>query len=507
MKRTTSYFLVNAVFTGAVLLGYALNNPVEVHPLYVILLFALCTTPIMEARTVNGPYGLLCLFSADFFLMYGALDFQHLLLGSDGPDATDSAGGTAGIAYAIDGALTSTELVILAGGALAQLGYRLACRTLAPVRHGVPPKDWPERTLVLVGIGLWIVCTRLAWQFSVHIIAEPGSEAVRRGLESLGGLETDIYILARMAQPLSILILAYAQCRYRRPYMVPLVIGAVLFQLFFGFVIDFKSEALVGGVLVVLTNLLVNNRVPKAWVALMLVIVVVGFPLLQANRVVRSEQGANSTTASENVEQIFKQVLAASKRVNSGNERAQTALERLTLKGNVDLIVKGTGVTVPFQHGYTLSPLVTAFIPRLIWPDKPSIETGRLLNKEFSLSESADTYISPSHLGELYWNFGAPGVLIGMALIGLLLGAVGRTFNMAEAATITRLLVIVVTVRLLILAAEGELATQYVSWMRSMLVIAILHWSLARIPRLRPCQPAADATPAGPRLLHPNLMR
>jgi hypothetical protein len=502
MNRTRLYGLVNILFIGAVLVGFAFERPVDVHPLYVILLFALCSTPIVQARVVNDRYALLCLFLLDYFLMYGALDFQHLLFGSDGAVAP------------VGGFLTMTEFVILTGGAFAQLGYRLACRSGAHARPVAAPRDWSERTLVIVGIALWIVCTRLAWEFSVHIITDATNETTKQGLESLGVFKTDIFLLARMAQPLSILILAYAQCRYRRPYMAPLLVGIVLFQLYYGFVIDFKSEALIGGVLVVLTNLLVNGRVPKAWTALMLAIVVIGFPLLQANRVVRNEHSANSTAVSENVAQIFKQVLAAKERVNSGSERAQTALERLTLKGNVDLIVKGTGVVAPFQYGYTLSPLITSFIPRLIWPDKPAIATGQILNSEFHLSEDPDTYISPSHLGELYWNFGWVGVVIGMTLIGLLLGTLGRTFNLAQASTITRLLVLVVTVRLLILASEGELATQYVSWMRSMLFIGILHWSLARIPWVARADGNADRTRgpsdvlrATPGRSYPNLLR
>jgi len=496
------YVLLNMLFIGTVIAGFAINEPADVHPLYVIALFALCSTPLIDARVINGPYALLCLFSLDFFLMYGALDFRHLILGSDGTVTP------------VGGALTQTELLILVGGACAQIGYRIACDSTSSASRGAPPKDWSERTLVVVGIALWIVCTRLAWDFNVYVITDATSQTTTRGLESLGVLKTDLFLLARMAQPLSILILAYAQCRYRRPYMSPLLLGVVLFQLFFGFVIDFKSEALIGGVLVVLTNLLVNGRVPKAWVALMLAVVIIGFPLLQANRAVRNEQGANSTTVSKNVEQTFTRVLEAKERVNSGSERAQTALERLTLKGDVDLIVRGTDNGVPFQYGHTLSPLITAFIPRLIWPAKPYVATGRILNEEFHLSEDPDTYISPSHLGELYWNFGWLGVVIGMSLIGLLLGTISRRFDLAEAGTITRLLVVVVTVRLLILAAEGEVATQYVSWMRSMLVIGFLHWTLARIPWVARGDGNEDraldsdhASSPVPQPMFPNLLR
>jgi hypothetical protein len=501
MSRMSLYILVNLLFVATVVVGFAIHRA-GVHPVYVILLFMICSTPIIEARAVNGPYALLVLWSLDFFLMYGALDFRNLIFGMEGGPIQS------------DGLFTTAELLILLGGLLVQVAYRMACRPAPKVRSSAPPKDWPELTLVVVGIGLWVVSSGLCWDFSVNLVATNTAAGTSAALESLGGAKVGIFMIARMAQPLSILILAYVQCRYRRPYMTPIVLGVVIFQLIFGFVIDFKTEALIGGVLVVLTNLLVNARVPKGWVALMLVVVAVGFPVLQANRVVRDERAVNSTKASENLALIFEKVLQAKDRANTGRERAQTALERLTTKSSVELLVRGTGVISPFQHGYTLMPMITTFIPRLLWPNKPSIPTGQILNKEFHVSAGTDTYISPSHLGELYWNFGWGGVIVGMSLIGFLLGSFGRKFNLAEAATVTRVLVVVVTVRQLILASEGEFATQYVVWMRSLLGIGLLHWALARISwvsrvddKVGPAVASADAPKAASPRFFPNLLR
>jgi hypothetical protein len=313
---------------------------------------------------------------------------------------------------------------------------------------------------------------------------------------------------------LSILILAYAQCRYKRAYMTPILIVVVFYQLMLGFIIDTKSEGLIGAVLVVLTNFLVNGRVPKVWLIVTLVVVAVGFPILQANREVRDERNINPRKAADNLLLSFEKALEATERTNKGSERAQTALERATTKGSVEVIVRGTGTITPYEHGYTLIPLVEAFIPRLLWADKPSIPTGQIMNKKFHVTEGDTTYISPSHLGELYWNFGWLGVIVGMSLIGLLFGTLGARFNLAEAATITRVLVIMVTAREVILASEGEFATHYVVWMRSLLGIALLHWAFARLPwSVRPRSGAALATSAGsvpetpPSPLFPNLLR
>jgi hypothetical protein len=501
VSRPALYALLNTLVAVAVVVGFALHKGVA-HPLYVVLLFAICSSPIIEAKAINDRYALLALWSVFSFLMYGALDLRNLILGVEGQTIE------------LDGVLDSAETVILLGAFLVHVTYRIACRPRSMARPGAQLKSWSELTLVWAGIALWIVSSRLSWEFSVNLVVERTAAATAASLASLGGVKVGMFMIARMAQPLSILILAYAQCRYKRPYMIPIVVGVVLYQLLYGFVIDTKGEALIGAILVVLTNLLTSGRVPKGWLALMLVIIAVSFPVLQANRVIRDERGVNPTKASQNLAQNLQQALQAKDRVNTGRERAQTVLERLTTKGSVELLVRGTGIVAPFQHGHTLTPMIAAFIPRLLWPDKPSIPTGQILNKDFHVSEGADTFISPSHIGELYWNFSWAGVVVGMTAFGLLLGTLGRKFDLAEAATITRLLVVVVTVRQIILGSEGEIATQYVVWMRSLLGIGVLHWTLARRPwvalpdQIADPSPASDVVPrASASPLFPNLLR
>lgn len=499
--RTVLYSLVNLLLATLVVAAFAMHPTSGIHPVYVIMLFALCSTPIIDLRILNGPHALLGIFSLTFFLFYGSLDLARVIYGqSSAPES--------GAAF-----MSAAEGVILLGGALVQIAYRVACNAMRKATYG-EPKDWSEFLLVMGGTTLWAVCTALNWQFSVHIVAEASAFATARGLGSLTGWQTTIFMLAHMCQPLGILIIAYAQCRYRRGYMTALLIGVVLFQLLFGFVIDFKGEAFLGGVLAILTKILVEGRLPKMWLIAMLVFIAVGFPVLQANRViVRGQYGANSTQVGDNIGKSLGQAFEARDKVSTGLDRSQTFAERLSLKASVETIVNKTGDVTPFQRGYTLTPLISTFLPRLLWPNKPSVDVGRMMNKEFKISDVADTYISPSHLGELYWNFGWPGVVVGMTLIGLLLGFLGARFNLARGATITRVMVVVVTIRLMILGAEGEIATQYVLWIRSMAAIGVLHWFFARVPvgagasKVAPGQDhrvdadRAQASPAFPNLL------
>src|SRR5208283_3720850 len=187
----------------------------------------------------------------------------------------------------------------------------------------------------------------------------------------------------------------------------------------------------------------VNGRLPKAWIAAGLMFVVFIYPYFTAYRTAIHGAGIARTAVVENFGEVLQKTIAAKDKVNTGKDRAQTFLERSNVKGSVEVIVDKAGNGVDFQRGYTLSPILTTFIPKIIWSDKLWIPTGQLFNRQFHITDSDDVYISPSHLGELYWNFGWLGVVLGMGLIGSICGWVGVRCNLAEFRTLTRVLVTV----------------------------------------------------------------
>jgi hypothetical protein len=111
-----------------------------------------------------------------------------------------------------------------------------------------------------------------------------------------------------------------------------------------------------------------------------------------------------------------------------------------------------------------------------------------------------DTFISPSHLGELYWNFGWPGLMVGMTFIGMLLGWIGAASSLAERLSATRLLILLATVGTLCLQFEASVAVTYIVWIRSLAAIGFLHLLFNR-----PVVPdTAGSAPALPRF--PNML-
>lgn len=81
------------------------------------------------------------------------------------------------------------------------------------------------------------------------------------------------------------------------------------------------------------------------------------------------------------------------------------------------------------RYGETLDYMAYAFIPRPLWPDKPSVSRGAWFTIYLGQARnerSVTTSTGQTATGELYWNFGLAGVLAGMSFIGLLLGGLWR---------------------------------------------------------------------------------
>jgi hypothetical protein len=81
------------------------------------------------------------------------------------------------------------------------------------------------------------------------------------------------------------------------------------------------------------------------------------------------------------------------------------------------------------QLGSTMTDLYYAFIPRIIWPEKPPVSRGAWFTTYLGMARSeaeATTSTGMTTVGEWYWNFGVAGVAVGMFLTGALLSGLWR---------------------------------------------------------------------------------
>ena len=462
---------MNAAFAVLVLLLASVGGSANPRILHLILLFAVCSNPIIDLDGLNGKFALHGIFLAFYFVSFGLGDFTNLMSGTS--------------SEAVPSLFSDTEAVILAGAVMLTIGYRLTVKVgdSTPDRH--QPRDWSMQTVLIVGFTMWFIGTVSMYYWGVYVITDTTIEAAKRGLGSLSPVGIMVYLLAGMFQPFGVLLIAYAWRMQRSRWLMPLIVVIVLLQVILGFILNIKSLAMTAGILVILTYVLIDGKLPKLWLAGAVVFMMVVFPIFQASRTeVHGNRHIARANILGNLGEVLGLAIAAEDRVNKGPERAQTLLERTSVRGSIQTIVQRTGVDVKFQNGYTLTPLLATFIPRIIWPDKFDVPTGRLVNKEFHLSEYEDTYISPSIPGELYWNFGWAGIIVGMTTIGAMVGFIGRRFNLARSKNVTSLLVVVLTIKQLIVGLEGTFSPEYVTWMRSLGAVALLHVLFARRPAL-----------------------
>jgi hypothetical protein len=107
-------------------------------------------------------------------------------------------------------------------------------------------------------------------------------------------------------------------------------------------------------------------------------------------------------------------------------------LERIDLRLNQNSLV-GASVRylesgrVQFARGETLWQALTAFVPRIIWPDKPvTAGSGDLVSKYTGYYFQEGTSVGVGQVMEFYINFGQAGVIIGFLAIGFIIALIDK---------------------------------------------------------------------------------
>ncbi len=77
---------------------------------------------------------------------------------------------------------------------------------------------------------------------------------------------------------------------------------------------------------------------------------------------------------------------------------------------------------LPYKHGADFLGVLVSAIPRAVWPEKPIFSPGA----DYGLWLDTITSVTPFPLGEMYWNGGYVGVVLGMFLWGVMLALAMR---------------------------------------------------------------------------------
>jgi hypothetical protein len=111
---------------------------------------------------------------------------------------------------------------------------------------------------------------------------------------------------------------------------------------------------------------------------------------------------------------------------------ANQTLGRLSLLQQTANVMESTPGRVPYQNGQLYSYMLVTFVPRLFWPDKPSVnDSNRWYQVAYRLTMHNDlngVSIAVGYLPESYINFGWFGPPLVMFCVGIFLGLFDKIF-------------------------------------------------------------------------------
>jgi hypothetical protein len=165
--------------------------------------------------------------------------------------------------------------------------------------------------------------------------------------------------------------------------------------------------------------------------------------------------------------------------LNADEEQARNlanqTLGRLSLLQQTANVMESTPERVPYQNGRLYSYMVVTFVPRIFWPDKPSVnDSNRWYQVAYRLTVRNDlngVSIAVGYLPESFINFGWLGPPIVMFFLGIFLGLFDKIFLCPGSG----LLLNSVGVALLpqLLPVEAQLA-QYIAGFGQQVVVALI---------------------------------
>jgi len=305
-------------------------------------------------------------------------------------------------------------LALLAGYVFAKVFVR-AQRVTPSVEVSAARRQWYGLVLMTVGLLL-----ELARRFSPIPSEIAGILAF---VTSLGWFGSGLLIVLAVQKRLSIL---------------PLIITYLGVTGFFLLAIEsgLLSGAAWYGTVVVVSGLIGNRRLKATWFVGIVAAALLMFSLRGVTPEYRHivwEQGEGGGIA----DRMKLRLSLLKKReasegvagtISSGFET--TSQRSANLDVLADVIIQ-TPSEVPYWGGETYLSLLGTFVPRFLWPDKPSKELGQGFGHRYNYLDSHDEATSFNFpiLVEAYANFGIVGVAIVMWLCGAIYMLVERAVN------------------------------------------------------------------------------
>jgi hypothetical protein len=313
-----------------------------------------------------------------------------------------------------------SQLLVLAGVALMIAGYYVSARWFS---RNVPyfrlPKQYPALRLRIL---LWLlVALNLLW-YGISDL---------RSLPSIGQF-------IQPAGPLAVGMFVFLWTKKELPRFEVVVVfaGIIPFMVFRGIVSGLFTETVLLCAFLAVVLYYARLRMFWLWAVLPVLFVLVFYPGLRDFRSQVWFTAGNQVSVTERVRLLVDTTQRAWR-------KDQEYFWLLTLGPLIDRVssftlmsrvVDLTPDTVPFLEGSTYKPLLTSYVPRFLWPEKPQERFGQIFGHryKFLLPEDRITSINMPWIVETFVNFGVWGVFLLMPVIGIFLALLSAIFNRSQ---------------------------------------------------------------------------
>lgn len=158
-----------------------------------------------------------------------------------------------------------------------------------------------------------------------------------------------------------------------------------------------------------------------------------------------------------------------------GKLLANATLSRFSLLQQTANVMELTPDRVPYQYGSLYSYIAVTFVPRFIWPGKPSVnDANRWYQVSYGLTEPSNlssVSIAVGTVAESYINFGWLGPVLIMFPLGVFLGSFQRIFLHADSGLLFSSVGAVLVPQLL--TVEAQMA-EYVAGLAQQIFVVLL---------------------------------
>lgn len=493
-RATKTYVMWCVAFSVTALVLGILNEQTPFARIaYVVLMFVMCAGPFLLGRG-NPRHRLVAIFMGNYFLLF-AISALTVIIG--GAASSMNWGGEA-LKVAGGDYISSSDLVVLVGGLCFLAGYFLTHRIRGLKRSRFLANEWNYAAVIKIGFSMWLIgyTFMVAYDTTVSTFYLP---------TTILGLPLSLASNIKFLSPIGALMIVYLFTKGYRPALVgSLLVIIISAEFALGFVASSKDISFRIAVLLLLGLYYVRGRVNFKIVAVMIVVSIPYMLYFNAYRMQIMEGGFKNPAAA--FADFGANLDIVKKKTAGEGDVAESSLmslsQRIDHKVYIDIIIAGTDSgRVPRLNGESLGYFFTSFVPRAIWPNKPVTTTGQMFNQMFGLSASRHTFVPTTQLGDLYWNFGWPAVIIGMLTMGYIFARMAGAFLNESGMTLPRFVCLLLATYYLSVYFSGNIATEYSNFVRLLVVI----WLLDRVLRSagvsralrRPERPSGDeATPS-----------